>query len=64
MKVFITILALTGCAAAASAQYAAQLEACLQTSHTCEQYVACRTRIAAANNREFLGSCGVDGGAK
>ena len=56
MRYAICIL-LVSCAGVKAGQYAVQLEACLQTSQTCEQYVACRTRIAAENKREFNGKC-------
>lgn len=37
--------------------YAAELEACAVQSSTCEGYVACRSRVAAAHGRTYAGRC-------
>ena len=37
--------------------YAAELEACAVQSWTCEGYVACRSRVAAAYGRAYRGRC-------
>lgn len=43
--------------AVAPSAYGVELEACLQKSHTCDEYVACRTNIAKKYGRPFTGSC-------
>ncbi len=51
--------ALSGCGAGASAAaYGARLEACLQTSQTCEGYVRCRDEVQRAEGRgPYNGRC-------
>jgi len=61
--IFLACL-LTFCACAAAkqaAEYNLELEACLQTAKTCDEYVACRSVVAQKYNRPFSGSC-ADGG--
>ena len=58
MRVAILLLALTGCdMLRRDADYAAELEVCLQATSTCEQYVACRKGVAEKYGRPFDGSC-------
>lgn len=56
-------LLLAGCArppspetAVEASVYAAELEACVQSS-TCPGYVACRKRVAASHGRAYNGRC-------
>ena len=59
-----------GCSPTASAAaYGAKLEACLQTSQTCEQYIECRDRAQVAEGRgHYQATCAdagsAEGGAK
>lgn len=48
---------LAACAAGRSAGYAAELEACLQASPNCSQYVHCRKAVAEKYSRPFDGGC-------
>lgn len=43
--------------------YLAELERCRERSQTCEQYAACRARVAADAGRPFVGVCAIDAGA-
>ena len=59
------VFALVLCACGATlkpAEYAAELEGCLVASETCEQYVACRSKVASKYGREFNATCEKDGG--
>jgi hypothetical protein len=60
-----------GAISAEPAKYGAKLEACLQTSQTCEQYIDCRDRVQLAEGRgHYRATCAdagldaADGGAK
>ena len=53
----ITAAAIAACAAQKPAQYAAELEGCLQTSRDCTHYVDCRKAVAEKYGRMYDGVC-------
>ena len=59
-------IAFTACLTNPS-QYSIDMKGCTADASTCEELVACRKRVAAANGDEFHAVCndaGADGGAK
>lgn len=46
-----------------SAKFAAELEACMQTSANCADYVACQHAVQTRYGQPLSGKCVVDGGA-
>lgn len=58
LSVAAACVALLHCGATVlPAQYAAELEGCLQASPTCEVYVACRKAVAKKYGRTFEATC-------
>lgn len=57
-SVLIALLLTSGCdMLRKDADYAAELEVCLQSTSTCEEYVACRKAVSEKYGRPFDGSC-------
>lgn len=68
MKYLFLILTLSAAACLTNpSQYLIDMKGCTSDAGTCEELVACRKRVAAANGDEFHAVCndaGLEGGAK